>query len=523
MKAAKSSTTDSQLSQKRIPALYPIRNTKKSEQQEALNKLLYQARFTEFGIFHGFKDILKSESPIDAFQSAVPLTNYENFHDQWLESALKGQPDLIWPGTIRYFALSSGTTKSGSKYIPVSENMLRQFKKTSFQQVAEISSMQLSKSLIKSKALIVGGSTTLRHIGDVKVGDLSGILAKNKSWVFSSMSKPGKKISQITDWEEKMERIIEKAPKWNIGVIAGVPSWITLLMERIINRYQLSSIHDIWPNLQLYVHGGVFLEPYKESINKMCSKPLLYQNTYLASEGYFGYQKDLNDPHMTLLTKHGIFYEFVEAGHFEALRYGMMDTVRTLTLSEIQPNVPYAMIISTCSGLWRYNIGDVIMFEDVTTRRFKIIGRVSYNLNICGEHLSEENLSMAITETGRRYGAEIHEFCAYPNKKRNRHEWYIGVDRFIPESEFEVYLDERLKQLNDDYRTSRKFILKRPKIKAIPIDKFYEFMSVHHRIGSQSKFPRVLNTTLIRNWEAFLSNGNLYSDAPLDSEIESQH
>lgn len=512
MKAEKLNPSGLITEPRRIAPLYAIRPVKKSAQQETLSKLLQHARYTEFGMYHNFKGLLKSSDVIEAFQNTVPVTNYDRFHDEWLRRAIDGESDLLWPGLIKYYALSSGTTKGGSKFIPVSETMLKQFKKTSFQQVSEISTNQLGASLIKSKALIIGGSTSLRHKGDIRYGDLSGILAKNKSWVFSSMSKPGKKISQTNDWEEKMNKIVEKAPKWNIGVIAGVPSWISLLMERIIKRYQLNSIHEIWPNLQLYVHGGVFLDPYKDKIDKMCSKPLFYQNTFLASEGYFGYQKDLNNPYMTLLTKHGIFYEFVEASGFESLRYGHFEDVETITLKDVKPHVPYCMIISTCSGLWRYNLGDLIEFEDVSKKLFKITGRVSYNLNICGEHLSEENLSMAVADTGRRYGSEINEFCSYPNRKKNRHEWYIGVDRSIPESEFEVYLDERLKQLNDDYFTARKFILKRPKVKTLPIDKFYEFMSVHHRIGSQSKFPRVLNETLVRKWEAFLSNGNTYPD-----------
>lgn len=515
MKAEKLLTTGSLSEPKeprKIAPLVALRSVRKTSQLDTLARLMQQARYTEFGMYHDFKGSLKSSDLIAAFQATVPITNYENFHDDWLHRAIDGESDLIWPGLIKFYALSSGTTKGGSKYIPVSESMLRQFKKTSFQQVSEISSYQLRASLIKSKALIIGGSTSLRIQGDIRMGDLSGILARNKSWVFSSMSKPGKKIAQISDWEDKMNKIVERAPKWNIGVIAGVPSWISLLLERIIKRYQLNSIHDIWPNLQLYVHGGIFLEPYKDKIDKMCSKPLFYQNTFLASEGYFGYQKDLNNPHMTLLTNHGIFYEFAEASSFESLRYGQFDEVKTITLNEVQPNVPYCMIISTCSGLWRYNLGDLIVFEDVEARRFKIIGRVSYNLNICGEHLSEENISTAVVDTGRRYGAEIQEFCSYPNRKTNRHEWYIGVDRSIPESEFEVYLDERLKQLNDDYYTSRKFILKRPKVKTLPIDKFYEFMAIHHRIGSQSKFPRVLNETLVRKWEAFLSNGNSLAD-----------
>ncbi len=519
MKATSLITTGVRKNFIKTPQLYAISNTKRSIQEETLTKLLSQAKNTEFGMIHDFRSIQKSADPIALFKEKVPLTSYSAFHDEWIVRALKGESNVIWPGKINYFALSSGTTKGGSKFIPVSDQMLKQFKKTSFVQASEVSSMLKKSTLLKSKALIVGGSTSLRFIEDVRVGDLSGILAKNKSWVFSSFSKPGKKISQISDWEEKMNRIVERAEKWNIGVIAGVPSWISMLLERIIIRYQLNSIHDIWPNLQLYVHGGVFLDPYKSKIDKMCRRPLLYQNTYLASEGYFGYQREFNTSNMELLMKHGVFYEFVDASQFEALRCKMFNTIKTLTVEEIEPEKPYAVVISTCSGLWRYNLGDVIMFHGAHKKNFKIVGRISYNLNICGEHLSEENLSVAITDTGRRFGIEIHEFCSYPSIKNNRHQWYIGVDHSVSENEFEAYLDERLKQLNDDYWTARKFLLKKPKVKVLPVEKFYEFMSIHNKIGSQSKFPRVMTEKLVKCWEAFLSNseGYIYNPENLDA------
>lgn len=516
MKATSLISTEVAKDSKKAPLLYAISNSKRSIQEETLVKLISQARNTEFGMIHDFRGIQKSDDPIALFKEKVPLTSYGAFHDEWISRALNGESNVIWPGKINYFALSSGTTKGGSKFIPVSDQMLKQFKKTSFVQASEFSSLLKKSSLLKSKALIVGGSTSLRSIEDIRVGDLSGILAKHKSWVFSSFSKPGKKISQISDWEEKMNRIVERAEKWNIGVIAGVPSWVAMLLERIIIRYQLNSIHDIWPNLQLYVHGGVFLDPYKSKIDKMCSRPLLYQNTYLASEGYFGYQREFSNPNMELLMKHGVFYEFVDASQFEALRYKMFDTIRTCTIAELEPEKPYAVVISTCSGLWRYSLGDVVMFHGANKKHFKIVGRISYNLNICGEHLSEENLAIAVTETGRRFGAEIHEFCSYPSIKNNRHQWYIGVDRAVSENEFEAYLDERLKQLNDDYATARRFLLKKPKVKVLPVEKFYEFMSIHNKIGSQSKFPRVMTDKLVKLWEAFLSNSDGYIYNPED-------
>ena len=239
MKIQSFSTNQTPTPQRRLQPLRVLTGPKKTEQTETLAKMLQQAKNTEFGMYHNFKALLKSEVVIKDFQKYVPITNYEQFHDDWLCRVIAGESDLIWPGTIKFFALSSGTTKGGSKYIPVSESMLRQFKRTSLQQVSEIRTKLYNSSLLKTKALIVGGSTTLRYEGDILVGDLSGILTKNKSWIFSSVSKPGKKIRKLSDWEKKIDRIVEKAPKWNIGVVAGVPSWVFLLIERIIKRYQL--------------------------------------------------------------------------------------------------------------------------------------------------------------------------------------------------------------------------------------------------------------------------------------------
>lgn len=491
---------------RRESTLTRLRTSHHSVQEDTLLKLVEQAKNTEFGILHGFQRVLESDTPLQTFKRSVPLTDYDLFYEQWIQRALEYVSDLIWPGRIKHFALSSGTTKGASKFIPVSHQMLRQFKKTSLKQVSQLSLTLPRGKMLTTKALIIGGSTTLKYRGNVKTGDLSGILAKNKSWLYTSVSKPGKKINQMADWEEKMDQIVAKAPSWNIGVIAGVPSWVALLLERIVQHHQVETIHDIWPNLQLYVHGGIFIKPYKEKIDKLCRKPLLLQNTYLASEGYFGYQKKLDSSAMTLLEKHGVFYEFVDASQFEALRLKRFDEIQTISSDEVVPNVSYAMVVSTCSGLWRYSLGDLIQFEDVKLKTFKIIGRLSYHLNLAGEHLSEEQLSTALSDVSAEFGIEINEFCVHPNEDLGQHQWYVGITQSVSESAFGKALDERLQELNDDYRTARKFLIKPPKVTALPVDKFYLFMRLNDRIGAQCKFPRVMNALLMKDWLAFLSN-----------------
>lgn len=485
-----------------------LQRTAESVQEGTLLKLLEQAKNTEFGRLHDFQEIIVSRRPFETFKKSVALTDYDSFYDTWIRRALDYESDLIWPGRIKHFALSSGTTRGSSKFIPVSHEMLRQFKKTSLKQVSQLALTLPRGSMLTTKALIIGGSTSLRYRGNVKTGDLSGILAKNKSWLYTSVSKPGKKINQIVDWEEKMDQIVAKAPNWNIGVIAGVPSWVALLLERIVRHHQLDTIHDIWPNLQLYVHGGIFIEPYKEKIDKLCRTPLILQNTYLASEGYFGYQKKLNSNAMTLLEKHGVYYEFVDSTQLEALRLKKFDTIRTVSADEVVLNETYAMVVSTCSGLWRYSLGDLIQFEDVELKTFKIIGRLSSQLNLAGEHLSEEQLSVALTEVSREFGFEINEYSVYPNDETGGHEWYLGITQSIPTSSFETALDLRLQELNDDYRTARKFLIKPPKVSALPVDKFYLFMRMVNRIGAQCKFPRVMNQSLMKEWLEFLSSGH---------------
>ncbi|MCH2223302.1 MAG: GH3 auxin-responsive promoter family protein [Crocinitomicaceae bacterium] len=486
--------------------LTAIKPSKKNAQQETLRKLLTKAKNTSFGINHHFEDIVSITDCEYPFKSFVPITNYEQFHEKWLSRSLADEKNVTWPGRISYYALSSGTTNSPSKKIPVSEKMISEFQKTSIQQVYETHQLNLTRSFYESNILIIGGTTNLKKVGKHHEGDLSGILAKNTTFVTSQFIKPPKKISKILDWNEKMDAIIANAPFWDIGSIAGIPSWVSLLLHEIIKHYNLKDIHEIWPNLQVYSHGGIFLEPFKKKLEGFFGRKVYFQNTYLASEGYFAYQQCGNNNGMSLLESSGIYYEFIPEEYFEKVNEGDFNNVHTLGINSVQENTSYAVVISTCSGLWRYSLGDIIKFTNIKERTIEVIGRVSFSLNMVGEHLSDGNLQEAIERMGKDLYLSTSNYCVVPNFLENRHEWYISFheDALTIKELITRLLDQTLKLLNDDYRSARKQTIKAPKVHIIPENRFYEFMEINNKIGGQNKFPRVMKGSQAREWKKFL-------------------
>lgn len=484
-----------------------IDDLQNEEQKQLLYNALTYAQLTDFGLVHRFGEIVRNSEFVDQFKANVPLTDYNTFCNLWLKRSLEGKPNVFWPGRIKHFALTSGTTGASSKRIPVSNEMIQYFNKIARKQVLQLHQLDIPTAVYESSALLIGGSTELTKYETHKEGDLSGILIKNKSLIHSMVSKPGKRISKMSDWNEKMNAIVKKAPKWNIGVIAGVPAWTSILLERIIAEYNLSNIHEMWPHLSVYMHGGVFLEPYKERLEQCFGNKVHFRNTFLASEGYFAYQ-DFTDSSgdMRLLTNSGVFYEFIDVQYLERIQQKEYEGIPTLTLNEVQPDKNYIMVITTYAGLWRYLNGDVVKFTDVKNKKIRIVGRTSYSLNVAGEHLSEENLTEAVKLTGELLGVHIGEFCVHTDKDNNRHKWYIGSKQSVDCQKFSAVLNHFLVQLNDDYATARKHLLKAPRIKSLPLDKFYEFMEYQGKVGGQHKFPRVLSHELTKKWEHFLSN-----------------
>lgn len=483
------------------------RKANNPEQSKILKELLNRAKKTKIGKNYGFSGILQEQNICDAYRKNIPIFTYETFYDPYLKPQLEGLKNVAWPNKINYFALSSGTTTDASKRIPVSDQMIRQFQKTTLEQLIQLHELNLSSSFYQSTVLTIGGSTKLKEINSYFEGDLSGILQKNKLFLYRLFSKPGNKIAQLNDWNKKLEEIVKNAKKWDIGVVAGAPSWVLILFERIIKTYKVKSIHEIWPNFRIFLHGGVFLDTYQEKIEALCTEDVFFKNTYLASEGYFAYQKKPEDKGMSLLTNHGVYYEFIEEKYFELINSGGdISQVPTRLLSEVKDGESYGLVISTSSGLWRYFLGDVVRFSSIENLELEIVGRVRHTLSLVGEHLCLENMNRAVQKTNKRFGISAEEYCVLSAKNRDRHHWYIGSNSMVDPQKYSVYLNQALEEVNDDYKYVRKYLLKAPRVKILPIQKFYEFMEKKGKLGAQHKFPRVLNKTQASEWESFLSS-----------------
>ena len=470
------------------------KNSEYKNQLSSLCALLELAKITKFGMVHSFHDILKNTDVVSQFQKNVPITNYEEFYDKWLKQTLQGAKNHTWKGKIKYFALSSGTTGSPSKRLPISIEMIRSFQKTSINQLTLLHELNLPESFFSASVLTVGGSIELSKKDKHIEGDLSGILKKHTTLLATPFTKPGNRISRIKNWDDKIKAIIEKAPKWNIGIIAGIPSWCILLMEEIVEHYQLTSIHDIWPNLSIYVHGGVFMDPYISRLNKLTKSNVILMNTYLASEGYFAYQENPRSNGMKLLLSNGIFYEFIPFNLMYFDENGeLLNKHNAYTINEVQKDVDYALVISTNAGLWRYLIGDLVRFENITKREIRITGRIKQFLSLCGEHLSLDNIYQALLSLSDSFQISVSEFTIYADIENQCHHWYLGIDEEVNQFELLRALDKNLSSLNDDYAYVRKYNLNTPIISIIKTSKFHEFLAYQGKKGSQYKMPRVLN------------------------------
>lgn len=483
------------------------KGAKKGEWTDDLINLLKTANSTTFGVRHRFVDILKSEDPVKSYQTNVPITDYDEFYEKWLKAGMVGLKDHTWPGRIGHYALSSGTTGSPSKRIPITKQMIRSFQKSSVGQLAMLHELNLSNKFYGGHLLAVGGSSRLTKKVQYLEGDLSGILKKYSSFIVTPLTKPGNKITKESSWKVKLDMMVEKAPEWNISIIAGVPSWCILLMERIVDQYNLKNIHEIWPNLEVYVHGGVFIEPYTSRLEKIFGKKVILLDTYLASEGYFAFQHTTSGKGMKLLLNAGVFYEFVpfNSNYFDE-NGSLKDDYLALTLNEVMPSVNYALVVSTNAGLWRYMIGDLVQFTDVEQREIILTGRIKQYLSLCGEHLSLDNINQALSFVCKKSNIEITEFTIYVNEETMRHHWFLGTNSEIDTKKIIEEIDQKLFEINDDYKCARSINLKNPSLMALPVEKFYQFLESKGKSGAQIKFPRVLNKEQSIDWLNFIEN-----------------
>ena len=480
----------------------------KRQQLKVLQKLLKRARFTEFGQKYLFDQILLSRHPGKNFQLVVPAFTYEKIFKEWWFRAIDGKSDICWPGTIKFFALSSGTSESSSKYIPITKELIRSNTLTSFWQLISLSTYNdVPKKYVGKGWLMLGGSTHLQKSATYYAGDLSGIQAKNIPFWFQGMYKPGKKIARELDWSKKLDEIVEKAPEWDIAFLVGVPAWVQLCMERVIEKYNLKNIHEIWPNLAFYVHGGVALEPYKKRLNNLLGKPITYIETYLASEGFLAYQNRQHAKGMRLVTNNNIFFEFVPFDQYNFdLDGNMIANPEALMIHEVEKNKNYAILISTNAGTWRYLIGDTIQFVDLERCEIIITGRTKHFLSMVGEHLSVDNMNKAINLVSEELNILIGEFTVAGVHYGDffAHHWYIGTNDPVDPKELKSLIDEKLKELNDDYEVERKHALKEIFVEVLNEDTFMNFMKAKGKVGGQHKFPRVLKGRMLEEWPKYL-------------------
>ncbi len=493
-----------------IRSRIPARKNVYKQQVKQLQKLITKAQDTDFGVQFNFGDLALREDPIKIFQQTVPIYDYQGIFDAWWHRALKGERDVCWPGKIKYFALSSGTSESSSKHIPVTKDMIKTIHKGTLKQILATRHFNFSKEQFETEILFVGGSTNLNYNGTYFSGDLSGITTGTQPRWFQNFTLPGPQIRSIVSWENKLQEIVDKAKQWDVGFICGVPAWIQILFERIIKHYNLKTIHDIWPNLAIYVHGGVAIHPYKKSIDALCHKPLIYLDTYMASEGFVAYQERPNELQaMKLMTDNKLFFEFIPFNEDNFDQEGnVKPKAKALTITEVELDKEYALLISNCAGAWRYLIGDTVKFTDL--KRFEVIitGRTKHFLSLCGEHLSVDNMNRAVKQTAYDLNLMINEYCVVgiPYQGLFAHQWFVGTDKPISEIELKEKIDAHLKTLNDDYAVERKHALKEVLVTVLPNQAFIDFLASKNKLGGQSKFPRVLKGKQLNEWLAFVEN-----------------
>jgi len=466
---------------------YPI-----DVQQELLFKLLYKAKNTEVGIKHHFSNIKSYKE----FQQNVPIQLYESF-EPLMERTRKGEQNVFWPTPIKWFAKSSGTTNSKSKFIPVSEEALEDCHfKAGKDMLCLYFNNNEDAQLFKGKGLRLGGSSAVYEDNNSYFGDLSAIIIENMPFWADFSSAPKQETALMDEWETKMEAMINETIHEDITSLVGVPSWMLVLLNKVLERTGKSNILEVWPNLEVYFHGGVNFNPYREQFKKLIPKKgFRYFETYNASEGFFAIQDINNSSDMLLMLDYGIFYEFIPMDQYEG------ENSKAIPLQEVQLNTNYAIVITTNGGLWRYLIGDTVKFMSLDPFRIRITGRTKHFINVFGEELIIENAEDALNKACLKTDAEILEYSVAPifmcDNKSGGHEWLIEFKK-EPENidYFTELLDNALKSINSDYEAKRylNMTLAMPIVNIAPEGLFYNWLKQQGKLGGQHKIPRLSNS-----------------------------
>lgn len=460
-------------------------------QEELLKKLLHKARNTEIGKLYDFCSITSYET----FAERIPLQKYEDLEPQ-IERSRQGESNIFWPTPIKWFAKSSGTTNAKSKFIPVSDESLE---RCHYAAGKDMLCMYLNNNpnsqLFSGKSLRLGGSKELYRRNGTQFGDLSAILIDNMPFWAEYSSTPSNEVSLMSDWEVKMPAIVNETMREKVTSLAGVPSWMLVLLNNVLEASGKENLFEIWPDLEVYFHGGVNFSPYAEQYKKILPREnFRYFEIYNASEGFFAIQDTNDSKELLLMLDYGVFYEFIPMDTFGT------ESEKVIPLAEVERNRNYAVLITTNAGLWRYKIGDTVRFTSLSPYRIKITGRTKHHINVFGEELIIENAEEALKKASFETGCEIVDYTAAPifmqGREKGAHEWMIEFK--TPPRDFHLFLkslDKNLQSINSDYEAKRfnNMTLNPPKIHQAREGLFYDWLKKQNKLGGQHKIPRLSN------------------------------
>lgn len=460
-------------------------------QREVLQDLVTSAQYTEFGKKYNFSKLFN----IKSFKKAVPIHEYDQLKP-YITRIMNGEQNVLWNTPITWFAKSSGTTSEKSKFIPVSEESLQDGHYKAAKDVLTLYYCNNPESdLLTGKGLVIGGSHNIHQVNDdVHYGDLSAVLLQNSPFWGSWIKTPELSIALMDEWEEKIEKLAASTIKENVTSISGVPTWTMVLFKRILEITDKSNMGEVWPGLELYIHGGVSFTPYREQFNKLVGKKINYLETYNASEGFIAAQERLDDEGLLLFVDHGIFIEFMPVNE-----YGK-DEPETIGLQDVELDQNYAPVISTNGGLWRYLLGDTVRFTSLRPYKIVVSGRLKHYINAFGEEVIVDNSDRAISIASEKCNAIVNDYTAAPvyfsEQDNGAHEWLIEFDK-APESaeQFTVELDKALQSVNSDYEAKRhkNIALRMPVVRVLKKGSFNNWLKSRGKLGGQHKVPRLSN------------------------------
>ena len=462
-------------------------------QQEWLKKLISNGTETEWGKKYGYKDIKN----INDFRNQVPISSYDSLKP-YIDRLRSGEQNILWNTDVKWFAKSAGTTSDKSKFIPVTEESLEECHYKAGKDMLSLYFHNNPDSIFfDGKGLALGGSQKINEFNNSEYyeGDLSAIIIHNLPYWAEIARVPKRKVALMDDWESKIDIMAETTKDHDVTNLSGVPSWTLLLLKRILEKTGKNNIMEVWPNLEVFFHGGVNFEPYRKQFNDIIpSKKMMYMNTYNASEGFFGIQDQKKATDMLLMLDYGVFYEFLPMDRLYD------DNPKTIGLEEVELHKNYALVISTNAGLWRYMIGDTVEFTSLLPYRIRITGRTKNFINAFGEELIIDNAETALKAACLKHKALISEYTAAPiyldGDEKAAHEWIIEFES--PPADLKKFartLDNRLKSVNSDYEAKRShnILLDKPKVVPVPKGTFYKWMKKKGKLGGQNKVPRLSN------------------------------